>query len=79
VRNAVLSGTGDAAGAAAREGAAKPGKDGFWAGIYEVDGAANAVLSLNTNAVVLEALAYQTAGPLWQAAAQQNRPARLQD
>ncbi|MFM2356119.1 MAG: hypothetical protein RLZZ528_1855 [Pseudomonadota bacterium] len=70
VRKAVLAGTGDGAGAGP-QGVAATGKDGLWAGVYEAGGQPNAVLSLNTNAVVLEALAYQTAGPLWQASARQ--------
>jgi hypothetical protein len=36
---------------------------GFWAGRYDATGAVNRVLSLNTNAVILEALAYRAGGP----------------
>lgn len=36
---------------------------GFWAGRYDATGDVNRVLSLNTNAVVLEALAYRARGP----------------
>lgn len=39
---------------------------GWYGGIYERDGSVNRVLSLNTNAVVLESLAYQADGPLLQ-------------
>jgi hypothetical protein len=42
---------------------ARPGA-GWLAGRYERDGTANAVLSLNTNAVVLEALHYLAFGPI---------------
>jgi hypothetical protein len=37
---------------------------GLWAGRYDATGAVNRVLSLNTNAVVLEALAYLARGPV---------------
>lgn len=39
---------------------------GFPAGIYEASGAVNEVYTLNTNAVVIEALHYTAFGPLWQ-------------
>jgi hypothetical protein len=39
-----------------------PGR-GLWAGRYDATGAVNRVLTLNTNAVVLEALAYRARGP----------------
>jgi hypothetical protein len=45
---------------------------GFWAGRYDATGALNRVLTLNTNAVVLEALAYRARGPVL-------RPARSVD
>jgi hypothetical protein len=48
-----------------------PGK-GWLAGRYEADGSVNAVLSLNTNAVILESLCYRAHGPLLHA-----REARL--
>ncbi|MEM1236790.1 MAG: DUF3131 domain-containing protein [Pseudomonadota bacterium] len=41
------------------------GEEGFPAGIYEVDGAVNEALTLNTNGVILEALHFQVFGPLW--------------
>lgn len=41
---------------------------GFWAGRYDATGAVNRVLSLNTNAVVLEALAYRARGPVFRRA-----------
>ena len=47
---------------AAAEELEAPG-GGFWAGRYDADGTPNRVLSLNTNAVVLEALAYRVRGP----------------
>ena len=40
-----------------------PGR-GLWAGRYDATGAVNRVLTLNTNAVVLEALAYRARGPV---------------
>jgi hypothetical protein len=40
---------------------------GLWAGRYDADGAPNRILSLNTNAVVLEALAYRVRGPAFRA------------
>ncbi|MEM9349211.1 MAG: DUF3131 domain-containing protein [Pseudomonadota bacterium] len=40
-------------------------REGFPAGIYEADGSINDVYTLNTNAVILEALHYQVYGPLW--------------
>ena len=42
--------------------------DGWYAGQYEATGRPNRALSLNTNAVVLEALHYQVFGPLFPAA-----------
>ncbi len=48
--------------AAARE-LVEPG-EGLWAGRHDPTGALNRVLSLNTNAVVLEAFAYRVNGPL---------------
>ncbi len=39
--------------------------EGFAAGRYELDGSINEVYTLNTNAVILEALHYQVFGPLW--------------
>ncbi len=39
---------------------------GWAAGRYESDGSANDVLTLNTNAVVLESIHYIAQGPLWQ-------------
>ena len=51
--------------------------EGLLAGRYDVDGAPNRVLSLNTNAVVLEALAYRVRGPARAAAlAPEAAPAR---
>lgn len=38
---------------------------GWPAGIYEADGAINDVYTLNTNAIVLEAVHYMAHGPLW--------------
>ncbi|KNG93650.1 DUF3131 domain-containing protein [Pseudaestuariivita atlantica] len=38
---------------------------GWPAGIYEADGAVNDVYTLNTNAIVLEALHFTARGPLW--------------
>ncbi len=38
---------------------------GWPAGIYEVDGALNDIYTLNTNAIVLEAMHYIAHGPLW--------------
>ncbi|MHA7875640.1 DUF3131 domain-containing protein [Roseivivax sp.] len=38
---------------------------GWPAGIYEADGSVNAAYTLNTNAVVLEAVHYMAFGPLW--------------
>jgi hypothetical protein len=43
---------------------------GFFAGRYEADGTPNKALTLNTNAVILEILAYETRGPLLRTAAQ---------
>lgn len=43
---------------------AQAGK-GWFAGRYEATGKPNAVLTLNTNAVILEALYYAVHGPLW--------------
>lgn len=40
---------------------------GFAAGIYETTGEPNLSYTLNTNAIVLEALHYQVFGPLWSA------------
>jgi hypothetical protein len=37
---------------------------GWYAGIYEQDGQANAAVTANTNAIVLESLAYRQAGRL---------------
>ncbi|NOX38991.1 MAG: DUF3131 domain-containing protein [Alphaproteobacteria bacterium] len=42
-------------------------RNGWQAGIYERSGQPNSVLSLNTNAVVLEALHYKSNGPLFAA------------
>ncbi len=43
-----------------------PMSDQGWpAGIYETDGRTNAVYTLNTNAVILQALHYRAYGPLW--------------
>ncbi len=43
------------------------GEDGWKAGIYEEDSSVNSVVTLNTNAVVLEALSFKKSGPLlWQ-------------
>lgn len=39
---------------------------GWYAGRFETSGEANDVLTLNTNAVVLEAIHYKAFGPLWQ-------------
>ena len=39
--------------------------DGWPAGRFEVDGTANDILTLNTNAVILEAIHYKAFGPLW--------------
>lgn len=39
---------------------------GWPAGIYEADGSVNDVYTLNTNAIVIEALHYRAHGPLWQ-------------
>ncbi|HZZ85151.1 MAG TPA: DUF3131 domain-containing protein [Anaeromyxobacteraceae bacterium] len=44
---------------------------GAWAGRYDAGGEVNRVLSLNTNAVILEALSYQLRGPF------SRRPVRL--
>ncbi|MEM1374122.1 MAG: DUF3131 domain-containing protein [Pseudomonadota bacterium] len=38
---------------------------GYPAGIYEASGEVNDVLTLNTNAIILQALHYQEHGPLW--------------
>ncbi len=38
---------------------------GWMAGIYEVGGATNSVLSLNTNAMILQALHYKSRGPMF--------------
>jgi len=38
---------------------------GWPAGIYEADGAINDIYTLNTNAIVLEAIHYMAHGPLW--------------
>ena len=38
---------------------------GWAAGVYEADGAINDVYTLNTNAIVLEALHFTAFGPLW--------------
>ncbi|WP_147125280.1 DUF3131 domain-containing protein [Shimia ponticola] len=38
---------------------------GFPAGLYETDGTINEIYTLNTNAIVLQALHYQKFGPLW--------------
>lgn len=42
------------------------GPGGWAAGVYEATNTSNDVLTLNTNAVVLEALHYSAFGPLWQ-------------
>jgi hypothetical protein len=47
---------------------------GLWAGRYDATGEVNRVLSLNTNAVVLEALAYRVHGPFFRTL----HPGRLQ-
>lgn len=39
---------------------------GWPAGLYEADGAVNDIYTLNTNAVVLEAMHFAAFGPLWQ-------------
>jgi len=52
---------------AAAEGLSDPER-GFYAGRYEADGATNKALTVNTNAVILEVLAYKTRGPLLRAA-----------
>jgi hypothetical protein len=39
-------------------------KEGWYAGLFEADMSANEILTLNTNAVVLEALHYKVFGPL---------------
>ncbi|MEM8774231.1 MAG: DUF3131 domain-containing protein [Pseudomonadota bacterium] len=39
---------------------------GWAAGYYEADGTPNDVFTLNTNAVILEAIHFQSRGPLWQ-------------
>lgn len=44
-------------------GAAQPGT-GWAAGVYEADGSINAAMTLNTNAVILEALHFARNGPL---------------
>ena len=41
------------------------GADGFPAGVYESDGSVNTVLTLNTNAIILQALHFEQFGPLW--------------
>ncbi len=41
---------------------------GWMAGVYEETGAWNASLSLNTNAIILEALHFKEFGPLWNVA-----------
>lgn len=38
---------------------------GWYAGLFEADGSANEILTMNTNAVVLEALHYKAFGPLY--------------
>lgn len=38
---------------------------GWYAGLFEADGSPNEILTLNTNAVVLEALHYRVFGPLY--------------
>lgn len=38
---------------------------GFPAGIYEASGEINEIYTLNTNAIILQALHYQQFGPLW--------------
>jgi hypothetical protein len=43
------------------------GEQGWYAGRYELDGRINTALTLNTNAVVLEALHYKLKGPLLKA------------
>lgn len=43
----------------------KVSKNGWPAGIYEQDGSVNDIYTLNTNAVVLEALHFKGHGPLW--------------
>lgn len=40
-------------------------KHGWYAGVFEADNTINNVLSLNTNAVILEALHYKVYGPLY--------------
>lgn len=41
-------------------------RDGFAAGIYESDGSTNTAVTLNTNAVILEAVHFKAFGPLLQ-------------
>ena len=40
--------------------------NGWYAGLFEADMSPNKVLTLNTNAVILEALHYKAFGPLYQ-------------
>lgn len=47
---------------------------GFYAGIYERDGSLNKALTLNTNAIILEALHYTRFGPLWSVIAENEIP-----
>ena len=42
-------------------------ENGWPAGIYEMDGRVNTAFTLNTNAIVLEAIHNIAHGPLWQA------------
>ena len=46
------------------EGIGDPQK-GWPAGVYEADGSLNEIYTLNTNAIVLEAIHYMAHGPLW--------------
>lgn len=59
----------------AAEALVVPG-EGVLAGRYDATGAPNRVLSLNTNAVILEALAYRLRGPARRASAAPAAPAR---
>ncbi len=43
-------------------------RHGFWAGRYDATNAVNRVFSLNTNGIVLEALAYRARGPVFRRA-----------
>ena len=56
---------------------AATGGAGVWAGRYDATGEPNRALSLNTSAVVLEALAYHEKGPFFRRGGARARVAKV--